>query len=287
VRRLRRGEGGYTLLVLIGLLTVFAIVVAAALPRWVAYTQREKEAELVARGLQYAEAIRVFRERNGRLPNTLAELVEIEPRSIRQLWKDPFTGAADWLLVMETPGGNGALMTIDPATGQIVGAPGAGTQKGDASDTEENENGDEPAGNATAPTPGGLPASPFGAQGAPISGPIHGVKSRSHGDSYRTYFDRKEIGDWDFTVERLVAATQATTSDGLLRRADYSTIGRAFRYPPPGGVPGANPQQLASPGQKPGRPQQPGQPPPGQGLPRQPPQGVPQNPPQNDPSGTG
>ena len=42
------------------LVTALNVLVAAALPAWTAMEQREKEEELIFRGLQYAEAIRVL-----------------------------------------------------------------------------------------------------------------------------------------------------------------------------------------------------------------------------------
>ena len=90
----RRGERGYGLAALVGVLAVLAIALGAALPVWAARIQRGREAELVARGLQYAEAIRVFQRRFGRLPNRLEELVELEPRSIRRLWTNPMSREA-------------------------------------------------------------------------------------------------------------------------------------------------------------------------------------------------
>lgn len=243
--RSRHGEAGYTLAVLVGILTVIGIMLAAAVPHWVARVQRAKEAELVARGLQYAEAIRVFQRRFGRLPSTLQELVEVEPRSIRQLWKNPFTPGAvgGWVVLMEV---GGQVVAIDPVTGAPVVGGAAG--------------GDEEAGGeAVAVPPPQVP--PGGAPGGftrsvAVAGPIHGVKSLVRGESYRAYFDQKDYGDWEFSVERLVAATSATTPEGILRRSDYETIGRPFPYPPPGGVPGAGaappvPAQGGVPGQRP------------------------------------
>ena len=56
------------------LITVLNIVVAIALPLWSGMIRRDKEEELISRGLQYAEAIRVFQRRFGRLPVQLDEL---------------------------------------------------------------------------------------------------------------------------------------------------------------------------------------------------------------------
>ncbi|MGZ5431090.1 MAG: type II secretion system protein, partial [Thermoanaerobaculia bacterium] len=66
-----KGARGYTLVALIVGLTVMAILIAAVLPMASAESQRDKEAELIFRGFQYAEGIRNFRRRYGRYPNTL------------------------------------------------------------------------------------------------------------------------------------------------------------------------------------------------------------------------
>ena len=56
---------GYSLVVVVMLITVMSILVAAALPLWSAQIKRDKEEELISRGMQYAEAIRVFQRRFG------------------------------------------------------------------------------------------------------------------------------------------------------------------------------------------------------------------------------
>jgi type II secretory pathway pseudopilin PulG len=217
----RPGERGYTLALVVGILTVIGIAVGAALPGWAAAAQREREEELIARGFQYAEAIRVFQGRFGRLPNRLEELVEVEPRSIRQLWEDPMPEGG-WLVLIEGPGGR--ILPLDPETGELVAAGGEVVEDGPRTATARS-----------------TPRPPRAADGSGVAGPIHGVKSRATGEAYHVLFDRKEIGDWEFTVERLVAATSATGPEGLPRRAHYGSIGRPFRYPPPGGEPGATP----------------------------------------------
>jgi type II secretory pathway pseudopilin PulG len=86
--------------------TILTILTAMALPVWSQQMQREKEEELIFRGWQYAEAIRVFQQRHGRLPTRLEELIEVEPRSIRQLWKDPMTEDGEWGIVVQVGGGS-------------------------------------------------------------------------------------------------------------------------------------------------------------------------------------
>ena len=76
-----------------------SILIAAVLPLASAQAQREREAELIFRGLQYAEGIRIFRRRFGRFPNSLKELLEVKPRSVRKLWKDPMTKDGEWGII--------------------------------------------------------------------------------------------------------------------------------------------------------------------------------------------
>ena len=261
--RIRAGsarEAGYTLLALIGIVAVMLIALGAAVPHWKALVDRNKEAELVARGWQYAEAIRVFQSRQGRLPNTLAELVETEPRSIRQLWNDPVTGTP-FLLIMEGPGGT--LVSVDPATGLVVAAPGAESEDSEAEDAGlDDETADEAVPVPRPPRLGERAgAKPTAvAAGTAVGGPIHGVRSRADAASYRKLFDATNYGKWEFTVERLVAAAAALGPGGLPRRLDYASLGRPFRYPPPGGLAGANP--TVAPGTPPSdqTPDEPGEP---------------------------
>jgi type II secretory pathway pseudopilin PulG len=217
----RAGERGFVLAFLVGLLTVLAIALTAALPQWAAMAQREKESELISRGTQYAEAIRVFQRRFGRLPTRLDELVEVEPRSIRRLWKNPIDPAAGWLLLVEA--GGGVVVPVDPKTGAIVGAGGA--------EGEESSDATLPEGESAPPAADGVGAAP----GTVVTGNIHGVKSRAKGEAYHVFFGRKDYGEWEFTVDTWVAATGELTPGGLPRRMTAATFGRPFFYSAPTG----------------------------------------------------
>ena len=86
-------------------ITVLNIMVAAVLPLWSTEIRRDKEEELIFRGLQYAEAIRVFQIRFQRLPDQASKsCVEVKPRCIRQLWKDPMTEDGKWGLIFQNQG---------------------------------------------------------------------------------------------------------------------------------------------------------------------------------------
>lgn len=232
---MRSGERGYMAVVAVLLTAGVVAATAAVLPYWSNQIRRDREQETLSRGLQYAEAIRVFQRRFGRLPNRLEELIEVQPRSIRRLWKDPLTRDGGWAVVIQGPGG-GSLV-VDPATGRPLD-PGAGG-----------------SGSAT-PAPDGTPQ--------PIVGPIRGVKSRARGEAFTSFFGEESYEGWEFTVEALVRATSQPAPSAIPRR-NYLTLGRPLRFPPPGMVqPGGEPP---GGGVGPGgpRPPRPGPQPPGPG----------------------
>ncbi len=65
----KKTEAGYNLVVLMVALTVLQHPDRAALPKWSHVIRRDKEEELISRGFQYAEAIRIFQNRFQRLPS--------------------------------------------------------------------------------------------------------------------------------------------------------------------------------------------------------------------------
>jgi len=171
------GQAGYNLVMLIVLVAVLSVLVAAALPAWSTAIQREKEEELIFRGLQYAEAIRVFQQRFGRPPVRLEELIEVEPRSIRRLWEDPVTGEAEWGLIF---------------AGQQPGQPPVGQREG------EDEQGRELGGGGLQGVVGGRTTS---GEGQVTQGPIVGVHSLAEGESIKSFDGADSYQDWQFTVD--------------------------------------------------------------------------------------
>ena len=63
--QLRGNESGYAMAALLVALSVMAVLASAAMPTWKQLSQREKEAELIFRGQQYARAIGLFQRRAG------------------------------------------------------------------------------------------------------------------------------------------------------------------------------------------------------------------------------
>lgn len=80
-------------------ISVLSIGLLVAVPVWQTEIQREKEEELIFRGNQYAEAIRIFQmKKPGSFPKTLDEL--LKEKCIRKLYKDPMTDHGDWNLIL-------------------------------------------------------------------------------------------------------------------------------------------------------------------------------------------
>jgi len=77
-------------------MAVMAVFLTVAIETVTFQQRREKEAELIFRGTQVVEGIRLFRARFGRFPVKLEELANAKPRVLRKVWSDPMTGKPDW-----------------------------------------------------------------------------------------------------------------------------------------------------------------------------------------------
>ncbi len=246
-RRSRRPPwaAGYTLVGLLVLLIVAQVLVAVALPSWTQSVRREKEEELIFRGLQYAEAIRVFQRNFGRFPISLDELIENNPRSIRRLWKDPMTEAGDWGLIF------------------AQGVPGQG---GRADGRELEEDGDEDELDVEGRDVGGgsglrpltrrdrerqqRAATGSGRGVQEVRGPIVGVFSKSEENAIKRFEGGSTHKSWKFTVSLLPVEPLLTGEN--VPSLNSRWVGRPF---PEGIEPleGEEPEELAPSGRRPGQ----------------------------------
>jgi type II secretory pathway pseudopilin PulG len=92
-RRGRNSEHGYVLLTLL-LMVAMMIIAAGAVVQTVAFEiKRDREEEMVHRGVQYARAIRSYYKKFGRYPTKLEDLESANNlRFLRKRYKDPITG---------------------------------------------------------------------------------------------------------------------------------------------------------------------------------------------------
>ncbi len=221
----RRGAAGYSLVVLIMAVTVLNIMIAVALPKWSEMIKRDKEEELISRGWQYAEAIRLFQKRFQRYPVKLDELITAKPRCIRQLWKDPMTAKGDWVPILQ---GQGTPVHV-PGTPEMP------------------------------PSQGLDPNQP-----QVTIGPIVGVRSRSPQKSLLVFFGHERYDEWEFRVEMLtrggdprIPGGRMALSTRWLGRPMPSFVPPGSQMPSvPGSAPGGPPRPVGAVlgGGNPGKP---------------------------------
>jgi type II secretory pathway pseudopilin PulG len=166
-------------------MSIMAIMMTVALPTWHQMAQREKEAELVFRGQQYARAIGLFQKRAG--PGVLPPSIDalVEGHYLRKKYKDPITGGDFDLLLAGATAGTPGASTANPT-------PQAGA-----------------AGRSNTPAAGrsNTPAQSGNNQSAPMGrGGLMGVASKSKDESIRIYNGRTHYNEWQFVY---VAQTQA------------------------------------------------------------------------------
>jgi type II secretory pathway pseudopilin PulG len=168
-------------------LTIMSIMMTVAVQTVSFQMQREREAELIFRGEQYVEAIRLYKNRFGRYPMRLKEIWDAKPRVIRKKWKDPITDSEQWGIIFLGQG-QGRDLTR-PGTG---GAGGGGPQATPSPQPGWSPDGGEEAGGPDA----------FGGPGeGERVGPIIGVHSRSCEDSIKVHEGRTRYCDWQFVYK--------------------------------------------------------------------------------------
>ena len=177
----RDAEAGYTLAMFIMIIAVMSIMMGVAVQTVSFAMQREREAELIFRGEQYVEAIRLFRAKYGRYPMRLKELWEAKPRVIRKKWKDPMTDTVKWKLVFLGQEG-GPLR----GRGGLQGTPGPSGTPVPEFGGQVGEDPNQPGGRTQK-----------GPDGEMI-GPIVGVHSPSCEESIKIYEGHNRYCDWRF-----------------------------------------------------------------------------------------
>lgn len=101
-------QGGYTYLLVLFLVAGLGLMAAQVGVVWRQVAQREREAELLAIGVEMAAALASYKRAGPQqvYPATLAQLAEDKRfpnpvRHLRRVYRDPFTGQARWGQVMQ------------------------------------------------------------------------------------------------------------------------------------------------------------------------------------------
>src|SRR5262249_41244589 len=253
-------QHGYAMAALIVAMGIMALMMTVVMPVWKQTAQREKEDELVFRGLQYVHAIGLYQRKfaNAYPPNV--DLLG-DQRVLRRKYKDPITNDDFVVLPAGTnlpgaPAGRGGAAGTGTGAGAGAGG-GIGSVRGGASTTGPGPT-TGPGGTqqTTAPQPGsrgGL--APIGSQPGGIGGGsaagVAGVTSKSKDQSIRLYNGRSHYNEWAFIyLPQLQPGQSGTTPPGV--------IGGARPGQQPGVGPGRGGQQGTDPFGR-GRGTEPGQ----------------------------
>ena len=165
---------------LLVMVAMLGVLMSAAMPVWRHEAQREKEEELVFRGLQYVRAIRLYQAKTQTLPPNVDVLVQ--QRFLRKKYKDPITND-DFVPIGAAGGAAGAIgQGIQPVPGLSGGRGASGAVQ---------------PGGRSAFGPVQQPGLSAGGQG-PIIGGIIGVVSKSKAESIRIYEGRTHYNEWQF-----------------------------------------------------------------------------------------
>ena len=213
----RRSERGYVMAALLVAMSVMAIMLSTAMPVYQTVARREREAELIFRGEQYARAIAMFQRKYANaLPPDVDVL--IDQRFLRKKYKDPITGGDFQFLGPASPElaeglGTTPQQTQDALRGRGAGGRGTTSPFGRAQQ-HWTESGAQGAGQGTgrsgfSPIGRGSTFSPMGrgaqtaagqaanAQGIGGGG-ILAVASKSTQASMRLYNGKDKYNQWIF-----------------------------------------------------------------------------------------
>lgn len=258
-----RSEDGFVLLAVLFLVALILIGLAVAAPRVAQDIQRDREAELYHRGLQYSRAIRLYYRRTGNYPTDLAQLENTNNiRFLRKRYVDPITSQPFRIIHQgeaKAPlmGLFGQPLGIQPpgatAIGNPIGSPITGSLNGTAPGTSPLTS--STASSATTPTDGTGTAgtntgtggfgsttgsstgTAFGSTGSSGStttvGPIVGVSSTSPKESIRVYKKQKHYNQWEFVYDPASEALGGGVPGG---GTPGVTTNPAGTTPPPGGT---------------------------------------------------
>lgn len=212
-RAVRAEEAGYTLLLVVFLAAVMLIAASVALPNLITEGRRQKEAELIWRGEQYARAIGLYYRKTGHYPHNLRELAKgIDGvHFLRQRYKDPMnTQDGSWRLIYLGPGGQliGSLRwkTLAQYEAAQMGLPIPKATTGKK-------------GKKTKKSPFGLPGESSGPEengfsqptariineGQMVGGNLIGVASKVNAKSLKVFMGSDNYRDWEFLWNPLLA----------------------------------------------------------------------------------
>lgn len=205
------------MVILVFMATLVLFALAATLPQMSQQLRRDREEEMIHRGVQYSRAIRRYFRKFGRYPNSIEELTESNHvRFLRRPYKDPITGEDFKLLhvgEVKMMFGQGIAGAKNPGDlnkpDQPAGVAGQNQNQGqDATGDAAANPADASSGSDASPSP----TDPQNPGGGPTigGGPVVGVASTSTKQSIREFNNKNHYNQWQFIYD------PATDRGGLL-----------------------------------------------------------------------
>jgi type II secretory pathway pseudopilin PulG len=222
----RRGEDGYILMTLLLAMALLMIFAAVIVPSITFDIKRDREEEMIHRGVQYSRAIRAYYKKFGRYPTKIEDLENTSAlRFLRKRYKDPLncknSQCADFRLLhfgevqmtLSVIGGAPAgIYTGAPGFSQNplngnnnsplvqnqpgVGNPSTGSDTSQLGSQASDGTGANPSGSADDSSG----SNPLGS-GQIIGGPIIGVASTSKDKTIREFNHKNKYKDWVFVYD--------------------------------------------------------------------------------------
>jgi type II secretory pathway pseudopilin PulG len=220
----RQSQGGYILLTLMLFIMLLVIFATSAVETITQQVKRDREEELVHRGVEYSRAVRHYYKKFGRYPTRIEDLESTNSvRFLRKRYKDPITGK-DFKLLHQGEvqmsfgaglGGAAALSALAANAGgaqspQAMAAGIAAAQAAAQPATPVNTtSGDADSSDAPSGAAPGAPAGPGSSSGtSPVGsgqvfggGPIVGVASTSKEQSIRSFNKKDHYNQWQFIYD--------------------------------------------------------------------------------------
>ena len=203
--RKTRQDRGYVLLGLLLMVSVLLIAAAVVAPNIAFQIKRDREEELVHRGVQYTRAIRSYAKRTGRYPVRAEDLLGgPDQRFIRKLYKDPMTGRDFKFLhlddVQPAPANLNASSAQPGASDDALSSPGTTPVPSSADDSADaaDRNIPRPTLARSGTALGASSSADAGTSGSQPGRLIFGVVSTSKARSIREFNHKDHYSDWLF-----------------------------------------------------------------------------------------
>ena len=177
---MEKETSGYVLIMLLFVVTAMGIGLLVAVPVWQTQIRREKEEELIFRGKQYVEAVRIFQiKKPGLFPRTIDELVK--EKCLRRPFRDPMNPDGDWnIILLPESSGQGSSLRPRPGGTSLQRAQAVRQEQGQAFSAQS------------------VLVAPESALPSLRNAQIIGVVSSSTLKSFRIYNDQESYDKWLF-----------------------------------------------------------------------------------------